>query len=346
MAGPLHTATDQWQSFEVRMRRRRVERCLIRAEIALEAGVVDDAREALEEARLLDPHSPRIAAIEQGLDKVPDAAEALPLARKTRMMVSIAACLAIATAGVAGWIVANRAGIESAATQASVPQGSAPATAPNPSQPADAPDAVVVSHELIRIGAAAVQESTAGTPSEETDTASTAPALPRLAEPAPPPSQLPPPPVNRGLDALSLPLPEPLSSPAVSEISAKIETERDAVPARLADANTVDETARVRAVLTQYESAYSALDATAARSVWPAVDARALARAFDSLASQRLALGRCDVNVSGLSATADCAGSATWKPKVGTGGRTEARRWTFDLRNADGDWHIVRITNH
>ena len=31
-----HTSTAEWQSFEVRMRRRRVERCLIRARIALQ----------------------------------------------------------------------------------------------------------------------------------------------------------------------------------------------------------------------------------------------------------------------------------------------------------------------
>ena len=38
-----HTATGEWQSFEVRMRRRRVERLLIRADAATEAGCVEDA---------------------------------------------------------------------------------------------------------------------------------------------------------------------------------------------------------------------------------------------------------------------------------------------------------------
>ncbi|MBA3887587.1 MAG: hypothetical protein H0X67_17925 [Acidobacteria bacterium] len=100
--------------------------------------------------------------------------------------------------------------------------------------------------------------------------------------------------------------------------------------------------ARVRAVLSRYEAAYTGLDAAAARAVWPAVNERALARAFDGLQSQRVSLEQCDVSVSGGSAKAVCAGNATWVPKVGGGGRTEARRWSFDLRNSSGDWQIVR----
>src|SRR5688572_32401590 len=55
-----HTATEQWQSFEIRMRRRRVERCVLRASVAIEAGVLEDARAALEEVERLDPHEPAI----------------------------------------------------------------------------------------------------------------------------------------------------------------------------------------------------------------------------------------------------------------------------------------------
>ena len=42
----------------MRMRRRRVERCLLRASVAIEAGVLDDAREAIDEIRRLDPNEP------------------------------------------------------------------------------------------------------------------------------------------------------------------------------------------------------------------------------------------------------------------------------------------------
>src|SRR4029453_363030 len=55
-----HTATQQWQSFEIRMRRRRIDRCVLRAAAAIEAGVFGDAREALEEVERLDPREPAI----------------------------------------------------------------------------------------------------------------------------------------------------------------------------------------------------------------------------------------------------------------------------------------------
>ncbi len=103
----------------------------------------------------------------------------------------------------------------------------------------------------------------------------------------------------------------------------------------------VDEAPSVRRVLSQYEAAYSSLDAAAARRVWPTLDARALSRAFDALESQHVALGRCDVSVTGTAARADCHGSAQWTPKVGGGTRTEARVWSFDLRKAGSDWRIV-----
>jgi hypothetical protein len=55
-----HTATEQWQSFEIRMRRRRVERCVLRAAVAIDTGALDDARAALEEVERLDPREPAI----------------------------------------------------------------------------------------------------------------------------------------------------------------------------------------------------------------------------------------------------------------------------------------------
>jgi hypothetical protein len=102
----------------------------------------------------------------------------------------------------------------------------------------------------------------------------------------------------------------------------------------------VDETSRVRAVLSQYEQAYSSLDPGAATAVWPTVDRDALARAFAALQAQRLSLGRCDVMVSGARAQANCSGTASWTPKVGNG-QTQARRWDFTLQNTDGAWRIV-----
>ena len=55
-----HTATQQWQSFEIRMRRKRIDRCILRAAVAIDTGILEDAREALEEVERLDPHEPAI----------------------------------------------------------------------------------------------------------------------------------------------------------------------------------------------------------------------------------------------------------------------------------------------
>lgn len=98
----------------------------------------------------------------------------------------------------------------------------------------------------------------------------------------------------------------------------------------------------MRAVLNGYASAYSALDAAAAQRVWPGVNRAALARAFESLASQQITLNDCRVEVGGTTANARCAGTATWSPKIGGGGtHREARQWTFELERARGGWQIV-----
>ena len=74
----------------------------------------------------------------------------------------------------------------------------------------------------------------------------------------------------------------------------------------------------VRAVLNKYAAAYSHLDAAAAQAVWPAVNRPALSRAFEGLASQRVSLERCDIDVNAATARATCAGSATWSPESAT----------------------------
>jgi hypothetical protein len=94
-------------------------------------------------------------------------------------------------------------------------------------------------------------------------------------------------------------------------------------------------------VLRRYETAYSRLDAAAAGAVWPSLDRRALARAFEGLESQQISFGKCDVTIAGGSAQADCTGTAQWTPKVGGGAQRASRRWRFTLRNQAGEWVIV-----
>jgi hypothetical protein len=84
------------------------------------------------------------------------------------------------------------------------------------------------------------------------------------------------------------------------------------------------------------------LNASAAHTIYPGVDERSLERAFESLDSQRVSLGRCSISMNGARAQATCQGSAMWTPKVGGGTQRSARTWRFDLANANGAWTITR----
>jgi hypothetical protein len=78
------------------------------------------------------------------------------------------------------------------------------------------------------------------------------------------------------------------------------------------------------------------------------VNRAALSRAFNGLAEQEIALGNCAIDVRDAVARASCAGSATWAPKVGSGGsRTDPRRWSFELHKSTDGWLIsaARVQN-
>jgi hypothetical protein len=103
------------------------------------------------------------------------------------------------------------------------------------------------------------------------------------------------------------------------------------------------DTHAIEGTLRRYADAYARLDAAAARAVWPTVDQRALARAFEGLESQGIVFEHCNVAVAGEDATAACAGRAQYVPKVGSREPlVERRQWTFRLRKADGEWQITR----
>ena len=104
------------------------------------------------------------------------------------------------------------------------------------------------------------------------------------------------------------------------------------------------ERAAVEAVLGQYASAFSALDARRAKAVWPTVNEKNLERAFDSLEQQEFDLGECDITVLPPRALALCDGMARYTPKVGNRKtRTESRRWSFALRQTGQDWAIENV---
>ena len=107
-------------------------------------------------------------------------------------------------------------------------------------------------------------------------------------------------------------------------------------PRRAVLADTASDEADIRSTLTRFRTAYSQLDAGAARDVWPSVDARALERAFQSLKSQDLRFDSCKMTVTGARAQAACKGRAVYVPRIGDQSpRFTAREWAFELRKAD-----------
>ena len=102
--------------------------------------------------------------------------------------------------------------------------------------------------------------------------------------------------------------------------------------------------AAVQRVLNQYRDAFNALDPAAARAVWPAVDANALARAFDQLREQTVAFDDCRISVIGDRANATCNGTLRYVPRVGTRqSAVDRRRWEFALKEGDEGWSIERV---
>jgi hypothetical protein len=102
---------------------------------------------------------------------------------------------------------------------------------------------------------------------------------------------------------------------------------------------------QIAATLHRYAAAYQDLDANAARTVWPTVDERALARAFESLELQQFTFDECDVRVIGRGASAACRGSVTYVPKVGSRtARRDDRQWNFELQKQQDVWLITRAT--
>jgi len=405
----------------MRMRRRRVERCLLRASVAIEAGVLDDAREAIDEIRRLDPNEPGLELLDAQLTDAanPPLIEQLPVeqpavpalvldevpAAGSRRFATAAALLVVsAAAGAWLWSSSSRTAPKSGeiATAAAPLVQQTPADVPNPSvrisetsvaaaisaerlRPGDAPIATsglaAVSDTSARpdlqraenvepLRGAADASAAAGNPARDlaqgpltnpvteqrqgfadSRSAAAPPSIgeaPAAAPPAPaPPARLEP---LSGLPETAPASPravsgaEGIATPDAAARSAAALTTLPSPPAPApAPAPARSDEQNVRAALSRYESAYSRLDAAAAASVWPGVNQRALANAFEGLSAQSVSLGQCDIRVSGTTARAECSGNARWTPKVG-GAQTAQRQWRFDLRNAGGNWLITQAT--
>ena len=377
----------------MKMRRRRLERCLLRASVALEAGVLEDAAEALDEARQLDPNESAVqdltaqlaaaraedARIPAGF--VPGVADAAH--PRSRVAAGIGAMSLILLSGVGGWWWTSSRPQPHTPAAAAVPPavrtdtptaGAGPPSAPSVRISETAVTAPVVTAEappdqptdpVATTGSPAARMSPGAGPA-----APAQPVVPQREEPSIGDSSRVPTAAPAEYAARPLlggnvpenrepapPLPEPAAAPppetivsATEGIVAPADAIRIAPPpmpepaATSAPAPAAADEQMIRSVLGRYEAAYSRLDAAAASAVWPGVNQRALASAFQGLASQSIALGRCDVRVNGAIAMAQCSGSAQWTPKVGGGAQRAARQWRFDLRNNGGTWIITQAT--
>lgn len=333
------------------MRQRRAERLLLRAEAALDAGFIDDAKNALAEARRLSPEQPEIDRIAGLIDAAESAAahESFTRTRTFYIATAIAALLLVcALAGVWwAWRSNPTAPLETEAAN------TAAETPPPAAAAGGAPEVRVVS-------AAVTPAIIAVTPAEPSAT----PDVARSTSSKPGDVVMPPPTLSDPVTPLTRPVTEiapatalPAKTVALSDLSAtspvsNIPDIRTAAAAPVAPVPTPtpmmnNDAVLVRGVLDKYAAAYTRLDVEAARAAWPSVNVAALSRAFDGLASQQVSLGNCSVDVKGVTARAACDGSATWQPKVGGGLHTDPRTWTFDLARAGSEWQIVsaRVQN-
>jgi hypothetical protein len=381
-----HTSTQQWQSFEIKMRYRRADRCVRRAEAALEAGIEEDARAALDEARSLNPDTPTLESLRAAVrERQALAAAAARRVKAQRVAAAVTASLLVALGAGALWLAASDPlplSEQTAQLAGPLPtktEGTAPPADPKPGPPVEAsanPTVAAAASEVPTTGveppAPASSSVLVDRPKVELEPLPNREVTkPPQVEPTPEPVRpAEPPPVESGrvqpstrtevalpgsilpvvgVDRLvsSLPagtkpvLEAPPPPPAPEPRGATAPPEAATGAASPPPDPAVVEEPKVRAVLARFESAYSNLDASAAQTVWPGVDGRSLARAFDSLESQRVSLGRCSIALTGTTAQASCSGNTTWTPKIGGGTRSEARRWEFDLSAHNGSWYIV-----
>ena len=354
-----HTATGEWQSFELRMRKRRAERLLLRAGTAADIGHADEARECLEEARRLAPGLAGIAAVEHKLN-APAAASSPRAAAHRLPLIAVTALVLVATGVVA-------AGLRHSSQPLSVARdfhtlqltspvsavGTAADTSPAPAPTPASRPAPTVAPPAVDTPAPAAMRAASETPAPTPAPAATVTPA-RIGNPVASSTST----VERGGDAAAaLPVTSFVPDPAPPKPAPVVALEAaEAVPANLPGktrltepvVETTDARAALRGVLDRYAAAYDALDAGAAQRVWPEVDRGALARAFDDLASQHVSLGECRIDVAGPTARATCAGSTTWAPKVGDDTpRTARRQWSFELVRSADTWHITsaRVQN-
>ena len=154
--------------------------------------------------------------------------------------------------------------------------------------------------------------------------------------PAPTPTPTPSPPPAAPPTAAALP---PASPPSAAPPAA-------APSAAAASASAIQSNTKgIETTLARYRKAFSALDAGAARAVWPTVNQGSLSRAFERLEQQEVSFEGCQiVDVNDARAEATCQGTASYVPRVGNRTpRVDRRSWRFSLVKVREEWLIGAV---
>jgi len=102
----------------------------------------------------------------------------------------------------------------------------------------------------------------------------------------------------------------------------------------------VSEEPAIRAILSAYAQAFSALDADAVRRLHPTVNQDALRRGFRDMKSQRVQIQDPQIQVAGSTATVSCTIVTAVVPRVGSA-QTNSRQTQLKLEKRGDGWVIV-----
>jgi len=373
---PQLVSAEGYAKFEQRAKRRRVDRRMDAARVALQRGRLREAAAALDEVMELDANLPELSALTAEFD---DLRRTMEAPRRGPWLV--AAGVFAATVFAASWLDAP--GMLARRTSlGGVPVAAAPiadAAVPAPKESVTAVATAGQVHEMALNPPAKeegeraheVQSAAAQATTSEAFKSVSSPDIPvvatREASLSPPSSAVALPPAVRtnveaaapvaerleasapSPEAAPSPLPAPMPEPVPAAAPPPVAPPPAVVPAPAvvaavsvtSAASSIDDELLIKQALQRYQRAYGGLDARSARAVYPSVNEAALARAFDGLSSQSLTFDECDVRWHERAATVTCRGSASYVPKIGSREpHVEPRVWTFKLGKLGSDWQI------
>ena len=377
---PYGVNAASWRGFEQRITERRFRALLDTINTSIVAGDAIAARVALEEARELRPDAPELADFQARVAAVPVALPVADAAPPSRIWVRAIGAAAMFLVGVS--LLLGLEWMRPGDTREAVPIAAPPTPDTTPAQdvrPVEKPDLAPVPVALNDEDSVPAIETPPEPLRPRATTGDTQPPIVtrpvEFRQAARAAGETVPSPVERTVDRRVIE--EPALRPAGEVPDDYVDSGRSPVAARAADRpvmasaraesapviETRDRSATVAAsvvpaaaipgveqqkgveeVLRRYARAYGALDASAARAVWPSVDEKALARAFQNLASQNVSFDDCDIDIRGAVANASCRGQASYVGKVGNREpKTESRTWRFELRREGDAWMIEGV---